>query len=95
MPPPLAAVGAAWRLPRARIRVPARPMRAGTRVSAESIVTTTTMAEAAPMAPTKGTPDRYRPRIAMTTVLPATTIAAPDVDSARPIDTTGSIPASS
>ena len=42
-----------------------------------SMVTATTIAAARPSAPTNGTPETYRPRIATTTVLPATTIAAP------------------
>ena len=37
-------------------------MNAGTRVSAEIIVTTTTIAAARPSAPTKPTPEMYRPR---------------------------------
>ena len=42
----------------------------------------TVIAAARPSAPTKATSEMYRPRIETTTVLPATTIAAPDVPSA-------------
>ena len=58
------------------------PMNAGTRVSAASMVIATVIAAARPSAPTNATSEMYRPRIEMTTVLPATTIAAPDVPSA-------------
>ena len=54
-------------------------MNEGISVSAAAIVTATTIAADRPIAPTKGTPDTYSPRMATTTVLPATTIAAPDV----------------
>ncbi len=58
------------------------PMKAGTRVSAASIVTATTSAAARPSAPTNATSEMYRPRMETTTVLPATTMAAPEVPSA-------------
>ena len=61
----------------------ASPMKAGTRVSAEIMVTTTTSAAAKPSAPTKPTPEMYRPSTETATVLPATTIAAPEVPAAR------------
>ena len=57
-------------------------MNAGTRVSATSMVIATTIAAARPSEPTNATPAMYRPRMEMTTVLPATTIAAPEVPSA-------------
>ena len=57
-------------------------MNAGTSVSAAAIVRATTIAAASPIAPTKPTPEMYRPRIDTTTVEPATTMAAPDVASA-------------
>src|SRR5689334_1623083 len=85
---PVSCAAAARRSERARILYRAVAISAGTMVSAAIIVTTTTSAAAAPIAPTNGTPDRYSPRIAMTTVLPATTIAAPDVEAARPIEST-------
>ena len=72
----------------------ATPMNAGTRVSAASIVMATTMAAARPSDPTNATPDTYRPRIDTTTVPPATTIAAPEVASARAADAITSMPAS-
>ena len=78
-----------------RTRGPATASSAGTRVSAESMVTATTTAEARPSAPTNATPETYRPRIATTTVLPATTIAAPDVATVRPIDCSSGMPWSS
>src|SRR5262245_46209840 len=90
---PLSWAAAAFRSERARILYPVDAISAGTRVSAEIIVTTTTSAAAAPIAPTNGTPDRYSPRIAMTTVLPATTIAAPEVEAARPMESTMPMPA--
>ena len=78
----------------ARTLFPATPMNAGTRVSAASMVMATTIAAARPSAPTKATPDTYRPRIEITTVPPATTIAAPEVPSARAAEAIRSIPAS-
>jgi hypothetical protein len=77
----------------ARTLLPATPMNAGTRVSAASIVTATTIAAARPSAPTNATPDTYRPRIDTTTVPPATTIAAPEVASACAAEATRSMPA--
>ena len=61
-------------------------MSAGSSVSAEIIVTTTTIAAARPSDPTKPTPEMYRPSTETATVLPATTIAAPDVPAARRIE---------
>ena len=77
-----------------RTLLPATPMNAGTRVSAASIVTATTIAAARPSAPTNATPDTYRPRIDTTTVPPATTMAAPEVPSARAAEVIRSIPVS-
>ena len=79
----------------ARIVPLASPMNAGTRVNAEIIVTTTTIAAARPSDPTKPTPEMYRPRTETATVLPATTIAAPDVPPARRTERTTSMPLSS
>ena len=59
------------------------------------MVTATTTAEARPSAPTNATPETYRPRIATTTVLPATTIAAPEVATVRPIERSSGMPWSS
>ena len=73
----------------------ATPMNAGTRVSAEIIVTTTTIAAARPSDPTKPTPEMYRPRTETETVLPATTIAAPEVPTARRTEAMTPIPLSS
>src|ERR1700749_788079 len=58
---------------------PASPMNPGTRVSAAIIVTTTTIAAARPGDPTKPTPEMYRPSTETDTVVPATTIADPEV----------------
>jgi hypothetical protein len=58
----------------------------GTRVSAASIVTTTTSAAARPSELTNPTPEMYRPSTETATVLPATTMAAPEVPAARPTD---------
>ncbi len=68
------------------------PMNAGVSVRETSMVTATTTADAAPIAPTNGTPETYSPRIATTTVLPATATAAPDVPFALPADATTSMP---
>ena len=46
-------------------------------------MTTTTSAAARPSAPTKPTPEMYSPSTETATVLPATTIAAPEVPAAR------------
>ncbi len=73
----------------------ATPMNAGINVNAASIATATTIAEARPIAPTNGTPDTYRPRMETTTVLPATTIAAPEVAVDRPAEVTTGSPWSS
>jgi hypothetical protein len=70
------------------------PIKAGTKVSAEIIVTTTTTAAARPSVPTKPTPEMYRPSTEMATVLPATTIAAPEVPAARRTEATTPIPLS-
>ena len=70
-------------------------MNAGTRVSAEIIVTITTTAAARPSDPTKPTPEMYRPRTETATVLPATTIAAPEVPAARRMEGATCIPLSS
>ena len=70
-------------------------MNPGTRVSAEIIVTTTTIAAARPSDPTKPTPEMYRPRTETETVVPATTIAVPEVPAARRAEATTPIPASS
>ena len=69
-------------------------MKAGTRVSAEIIVTTTTIAAARPSDPTKPTPEIYRPSTETETVVPATTIAVPEVPAARRTEATTPIPAS-
>ena len=85
----------AWtRAVRARTPSLASPMKAGTRVSAEIIVTTTTSAAARPSAPTKPTPEMYRPSTETATVLPATTMAAPEVPAARRTEARTPIPAS-
>ena len=52
------------------------------------------IAAARPSAPTNATPDTYRPRIDTTTVPPATTMAAPEVPSARAAEVIRSIPVS-
>jgi hypothetical protein len=58
-------------------------------------VTTTTSAAARPSEPTNPTPEMYRPSTETATVLPATTMAAPEVLAARPTDGTTFSPASS
>ena len=70
------------------------PIKAGTKVSAEIIVTTTTSAAARPSAPTKPTPEMYRPSTETATVLPATTMAAPEVPAARRTEASTPIPLS-
>ena len=70
-------------------------MNAGTSVSATSIVSATTTAAARPSEPTNETPAMYRPSIEITTVLPATTTAAPEVLSARRTELVTSMPWSS
>ncbi len=70
------------------------PMNAGTRVSAASMVIATTIAAARPSAPTNATSEMYRPRMATTTVLPATTIAAPEVPSVLRAEVMTSMPTS-
>ena len=89
------ALWARTRAVRARIVCRASPISAGSRVRAEIIVTTTTIAAARPSDPTKPTPEMYRPSTETATVLPATTIAAPDVPAACRIDATTPIPLSS
>ena len=74
---------------------PATAIRAGPKVSAASMLIATVMAAARPSAPTKATSEMYRPRMEMTTVLPATTTAAPDVLSACRMEATTSDPVSS
>src|SRR4051812_49885055 len=64
----------ALRFARARTELPATASRAGVSVRAATIVTATTTAAASPSFPTNGTPDTYSPRIAITTVVPATRI---------------------
>ena len=72
-----------------------RPISAGAMVSAATMVIATTRAAARPSAPTNETPEMYRPRMEITTVLPATTTAAPEVLSAATAEVTTSMPASS
>ena len=64
-------------------------------VSAAIMVTATTSAAARPSEPTNDTPTTYRPRMETTTVLPATTTAAPEVPAACRAEVMTSIPVSS
>ena len=89
--PALRARSRAYRL---RTFPPTAPMNAGTRVSATSMAIATTVAAARPSEPTNVTPAMYSPRMEITTVLPATTTAAPEVLSARFADVATSRPAS-
>ena len=66
------------------IFVPARPSRPGSSVTAAAMETVTTSATAAPMPLIAGRPARNRPRMAMTTVVPANSTACPAVATAVP-----------
>ncbi len=82
--------------PRRRVssmRVPAKPMRAGSRVS-EATTVRATVTEALTARPcTKGTPIRSMPRREMTTVMPANSTERPAVSMAMPTDSRTSWPA--
>ena len=66
------------------MRCPANPSRAGNSVSEMATITATVRAAIRPMTVTAGMPAMARPQMAMTTVAPANSTAAPDVAMARP-----------
>ena len=76
-------------------RSPAKPMRAGRRVSATSTATATVTAAATPISVRIGMPTSDSPVSAMTTVRPAKKTALPAVPTARPMASSGSRSASS
>ncbi len=71
---------------------PAKPSRAGRRVSETTTITATVSEQAIAIAVTIGIPAIARPRIAIITVIPANSTAEPDVANARPAASSTSIP---
>ena len=67
-------------------------MRAGTTVSATSTATATTAAEASPIVVRNLMPATLKPHRATMTVVPAKTMAPPEVAVARPAASDGSAP---
>ena len=77
------------------IRWPTRPRNAGSRVIATSTAATTAIAEAIPSAVTSGMPATASESRAITTVVPAKTIALPDVATALAIESRIGMPSRS
>ena len=77
------------------IRCLSRPRNAGRSVIAPNTAATTPIAEARPSALTRGMPATPRDSRAMTTVVPAKTIALPDVATALAMESCMAIPARS
>ncbi len=75
------------------MRCPAKPSRAGSSVRARATITATAPADTRPMIVTAGMPAMARPMMAMTTVVPANSTAAPDVATARAADSSTVMPA--
>ena len=73
---------------------PTMPSRAGSRVTAASIVTATMIAEAQPIVAIIGMPETWSPAMATITVTPANSTDRPAVALARPMATGTGMPAS-
>ena len=78
-----------------RSRSPAKPIRAGSRVSASTTSKATVIAAKMPITDRKGTPEMLSPTSAMITVRPAKTTADPAVPIERAADSSTSMPAAS
>jgi hypothetical protein len=74
------------------IAFPAKPRNAGSKVTAATTATRTTIAAAVAIMPTKAIPEIHRPRRAMATMMPEITTAWPAVALASPTACNGTMP---